>query len=91
MVIASPFSKKEIHTVDVDLEADMSVLAAFIAATRAYISEHGRREDIPFNLMLDYDKQFQCFTIVKALGLNSRRRAAWFITVTNSANQVCSI
>jgi len=77
--------------IQVPLQADMTVLDALIAATRTYIERNGAKEKmIPFNVQLDWDPSLDCFTIVKALGLHSRRRATWFITLSNGSNQVNS-
>ena len=87
--VSSPRSRGTDNVIQVPLQADMTVLDALIAATRTYIERNGAKEKmIPFNVQLDWDPSLDCFTIVKALGLHSRRRATWFITLSNGSNQV---
>lgn len=88
VIVASPRARGKDNVIQVPLEADMTVLDAFIAATRTYVEQHGQSNDIPFNVLLDWNSGLRCFTIVKALDFYTRRRAAWFVTVTNGSNEV---
>lgn len=88
VVVVSPKARESNNVIHVPLQAEMTVLDAFIAATRTYIEQHGQSDDIPFNVMLDWNPELRCFTIVKALGFHSRRRSVWFMAVSNGSQQV---
>ncbi|XP_045163861.2 uncharacterized protein LOC123528195 [Mercenaria mercenaria] len=66
----------------VPLSADMTVLDAFVSATRMYMDKTTTEvENIPFNIMLDWNTKLQCYVTIKASGIRNRRRKAWHFIV----------
>jgi hypothetical protein len=68
----------------------MTVLDAFVYATRIYMDKMAvKTEDVPFNVVLDWDNELQCYIVIKAVGLENKRRQAWVFTVRDARHVVC--
>ena len=72
------------------LSVDMTVLDAFVAATQKYRNTTSSNVDeIPFNVVLDWDNKLKCYIVVKAVGIENKRKQAWFFTVRDLMFEVC--
>lgn len=92
VIVTAPGRPQRSARLYVPLSAHMTVLDAFMSATREYMHNVSVNEDeIPFNIMLAWDDKLQCFVTINAVGVNIRRRKAWFFTVRNSVNEVSVI
>ncbi|XP_060568264.1 uncharacterized protein LOC132726875 [Ruditapes philippinarum] len=85
VIISKPKIPRRNSVIFVPLLVDMTVLDAFVYATRIYMDKMAvKTEDVPFNVVLDWDNELQCYIVIKAVGLENKRRQAWVFTVRDA-------
>ncbi|XP_045163888.2 uncharacterized protein LOC123528225 [Mercenaria mercenaria] len=89
VIVSKPNGPHRNSFIFLPLWADMTVLDAFKSATRTYMDHNTAGvKDIPFNIVLGWNNKLQCYVTVEAVGVENRRRQAWYFTVRNYLHEV---